>query len=67
MKSLKNMPESLETMTDCPTPSAVVKIFNHRGDVLICVLINTSAPSHCLKSIMRPVGPVLKFWDIPDW
>ena len=67
MKILRNMPESLETMTDCPTPSAVVKIFYHRGDVLICVLINTSAPSHCLKSILRPVGPVLKFWDIPDW
>ena len=39
MKSLKNMPESLETMTDsaCPTSSAVVKIFDEHVDVLICV------------------------------
>ena len=43
------------------------KIFNHWGDVLICLLINTSAPSHWLKSVAWPVGPVLKFRDIPDW
>ena len=46
----------------CATPFAVVKIFHHRGDVLI----NTSAPSHWLKSVASPVGPVLKFRDIPD-
>ena len=43
----------------CPTLSAVVKIFDHWSDVLICVLINTSAPSHWLKSVEWPVGPVL--------
>ena len=51
----------------CPTPSAVLKIFYHWGDVLICLLINTSAPSHWLKSVAWPVGPVLKFRDITDW
>ena len=51
----------------CQTPSAVLKIFYHCGDVLICLLINTSAPSHWLKSVAWPVGPVLKFRDIPDW
>ena len=34
--------------------------------VLICLLINTSAPSHWLKSVAWPVGLVLKFRDIPD-
>ena len=33
---------------------------------LIYLLINTSAPSHWLKSVACPVGPVLKFRDIPD-
>ena len=33
----------------------------------ICLLINTSAPSHWLKRVAWPVGPVLKFRDIPDW
>ena len=51
----------------CPTPSAVLKIFDHCGNVLICLLINTSASSHWLKSVAWPVGPVLKFRDIPDW
>ena len=75
MKSLKNMPESLEIITllaellwsfldewgkregrkiqgdsvrrvwnddwFCRNPSAVLKIFDHWGDVLICLLINT--------------------------
>ena len=50
----------------CPTPSVVLKSFDHWGDVLICLLINTSAPSHWLKSVAWPVGPVLKFRDIPD-
>ena len=66
MKSLKNMPGSLETMTDSvPTQSTVVKIFYHwgdtggKGDGLICVLINTSAPSHWLKSVSWSVSPVL--------
>ena len=45
----------------CPTPSVVLKILDHWGDVLICLLINTSAPSHWLKSVVWPVGPVLKF------
>ena len=45
----------------------VMKIFDRWGDVLICVLINTSTPSHWLKSVTWPVGPVLKFRDIPDW
>ena len=40
--------------------------FDHWGDVLICLLINTSAPSHWLKSVAWPVGPVLKFRDILD-
>ena len=39
----------------------------HCGDVLICLLINTSAPSHWLKSVAWSAGPVLKFRDIPDW
>ena len=26
-------------------------IFDHWGDVLICLLLNTSAPSHWLKSV----------------
>ena len=43
------------------------KIFDHWGDVLICLLTNTSAPSHWLKSVEWPVGPVLKFRDISDW
>ena len=38
------------------------KIFDHWVDVLI----NTSAPSHWLNSVAWPVGPVLKFRDIPD-
>ena len=42
------------------------EMFDHWGDVLICLLINTSAPSHWLKSGAWPVGPVLKFRDIPD-
>ena len=29
----------------------VVKIFDQHVDVLICILINTSAPSHWLKSV----------------
>ena len=47
----------------CPTPSAVLKIFDHWPDVLICLLINTSAPSHWLKSAAWPVGPV----QCPDY
>ena len=43
-----------------------VRCFDHCGDVLICLLINTNAPSHWLKSVAWPVGPVLKFRDIPD-
>ena len=43
------------------------EIFDHWGDVLICLLMNTSAPSHWLKSVAWPVGPVLKFRDILDW
>ena len=50
----------------CPTLSVVLKIFDHWGDVLICLLINTSTSSHWLKSVAWPVGPVLKFRDIPD-
>ena len=49
--------------------SASVRCFENfwsLGDVLICLLINTSAPSHWLKSVAWPVGPVLKFRDIPD-
>ena len=46
MKSLKNMPESLETMTE----SVVLNIFDQEGD-LICLLINTRTPSHWLKSV----------------
>ena len=41
-----------------------MKIFDQHVDVLICVLINTSTPSHWLKSVAWPVGPVLKFRDI---
>ena len=44
-----------------------VRCFDHCGDVLICLLINTNAPSHWLKSVAWLVGPVLKFRDIPDW
>ena len=44
----------------------VLKIFDHWGDVFICLSINTSAPSHWLKSVAWPVGPVLKFRDIPE-
>ena len=44
-----------------------LKMFDHWGDVLICLLINTSAPSHWLTSVAWPVGPVLKVRDIPDW
>ena len=44
----------------------LTKIFDHWGDVLICLLINTSAPSHWLKSVAWSAGPVLKFRDIPD-
>ena len=43
-----------------------VRCFDHCGDVLVCLLINTNAPSHWLKSVAWPVGPVLKFRDIPD-
>ena len=43
-----------------------VRCFDHYGDVLICLLINTNVPSHWLKSVAWPVGPVLKFRDIPD-
>ena len=51
----------------CPLNTSIVfKIFDHWSDVLICLLINTSAPSHWLKSVAWPVGPVLKFRDIPD-
>ena len=50
MKSLKNMPENLETMTDS-VRLRPLKIFDHWGDVLICLLINTSTPSHWLKSV----------------
>ena len=68
MKSLKNMPESLEMMTDsvrlCPL---FLKVFDHWGDVLICLLINTSLPSHWLKSVSCPIGPVLKFRDILNY
>ena len=46
MKSLKNMPESLETMTE----SVVLNIFDQEGD-LICLLINTRTPCHWLKSV----------------
>ena len=70
MKSLKNMSESLETMTDFVRLRPLfwkylitAAMFDH---VLICLLINTSAPSHWLKSVAWPVGPVLKFRDIPD-
>ena len=67
MKSPKNMPESRNDVWFCPTPFAVLKIFDHWGDVLICLLINTNAPSHWLKSVTCPVGPALKFRDISDW
>ena len=70
MKSLKNMPESLETMTEFVRLRPLfwkylitAAMFDH---VLICLLINTSAPSHWFKSVAWPVGPVLKFRDIPD-
>ena len=43
-----------------------LKMFDHWGDVLICLLINTSAPSHWLTSVAWPVVLVLKFRDIPD-
>ena len=49
------------------TPSVFLKIFELWGDVLIRLLISTSAPSHWLKSVAWPAGPVLKFRDIPDW
>ena len=71
MKSLKNMSENLETMTDFVRLRPLfwkylitAAMFDH---VLICLLINTSAPSHWFKSVAWPVGPVLKFRDIPDW
>ena len=51
----------------CLPPSVVLKIFDHWGDVLICLLINTSVPSHWLKSVAWSPGSVLKFRDIPDW
>ena len=66
-KSLKYASEPRNDDWFCPPPSIVLKIFDHWGDVLICLLINTSAPSHWLKSVAWPVGPVLKFRDIPDW
>ena len=66
-KSLKYAWEPRNDNWFCLTPSVVLKIFDHWGDVLICLLINTSAPSHWLKSVAWPVGPVLKFRDIPDW
>ena len=65
-KSLKYAWEPRNDDWFCPPPSIVLKIFDHWGDVLICLLINTSAPSHWLKSVAWPVGPVLKFRDIPD-
>ena len=43
-----------------------VRCFDDCGDVLVCLLINTNAPSHWLKSVAWPVGPVLKFRYIPD-
>ena len=71
MKRLKNMPESLETMTDFVRLRPLfwkylitAAMFHH---VLICLLINTSEPSHWLKSVAWPVGPVFKFRDIADW
>ena len=40
MKSLKNMPESLEAMTDSVRLRPLFwKFQNHWGDVLICLLI----------------------------
>ena len=67
MKSLKNMPEGLETMTDSVRLRPLFwKFYDRWGDVLICLLINTSEPSHWLKSVAWPVGPVLKLRDIPD-
>ena len=44
----------------------ILIIFDQHVDVLICVLINPSVPSHWLKTVAWPVGPVLKFRDIPD-
>ena len=46
-----------------------IKLKHCRSDSVRCCenLINTSAPSHWLKSVAWPVGPVLKFRDIPDW
>ena len=35
-----------------------VRCFDHCGDVLICLLINTNARSHWLKSVAWPVGPI---------
>ena len=65
-KSLKYAWEPRNDNWFCLPPSVVLKILDHWGDVLICFLINTSARSHWLKNVALPVGPVLKFRDIPD-
>ena len=59
-KSLKYGWEPRNDDWFCPPPSIVLTIFDHWGDVLICSLINTSAPSHWLKSVAWPVAAVLK-------
>ena len=67
MKNLKNMPESLETMTDSARLRPLLWIFLITGAMYWFVFwLNTSAPSHWLKSVAWPVGPVLKFRDTPD-
>ena len=68
MKSLNDMLENLETMTDSVRLRPLLwKFFITGGDVLTCVLINTSAPSHWLKVSRDQLALSLKFRDIPDW
>ena len=59
MKGLKNMPESLEKITD----SVRLRPLLWKFLILICVLIHTSAPSYWLKSVAWPVGHVIKFTE----
>ena len=50
MKSLKTMPESLETMTDSVRLRPLLWKFLITG-AMICLLINTSTPSHWFESV----------------
>ena len=56
MKSLKNMPESLETMTDSVRLWSLGRCFD--------LFVDKHKRAF---SLVEKCGPILKFRDIPDW